>query len=236
MPLDWRSEADYAYLAELPMHDWAWELLRRSGAYRLAWERREDAEREFKANRRVGRDRLFEAEEALADFGLFDPLDPSLRACDLRYAPRWRSAIAVSMMQNIVDLDWSGEHWPGYPNDIFLGFDFTKPIEPQIEHAVWKLRRCARIVEKTTGLRVKQPRMRLDHAHMVLYVRLLDARLARATWAKIAGALFVGKGDELRSAKSAYQQATKLAEGGYRGLLMMANKRRPPKRGEENNG
>jgi transcriptional regulator len=235
LPLDWRSETDYAYLADLPTHDWAWELLRRSAAYRASWVRQQDAEREFEGDRRVGRDRLFQADEEIAGFGLFPPKDPDLRACDLQHGPDWRSAISVSMMQSM-NLHWPGQHWPGYPKNICLSFDFTKPIEPQIEHAIWKLRRCVKIVEKTTGFRAKGPKMRLDLAHMVLYARLLDARLSDANWGEIGRVLFKGRADPRRSAKDAYQQAAKLADGGYRGLLMMANKRRAKPRPGESSG
>lgn len=86
--MGWQNPEDYAYLEKLTPHKWAWEFLRRNGAYQEAWARYQEAESEQR--RHPGSQaliqQLHETFAAARDFGLLRFGDPECSALrEFRY-------------------------------------------------------------------------------------------------------------------------------------------------------
>jgi hypothetical protein len=212
---DWRNPDDYAYAEKLRLHDWAWEFLRRSHAYRLAWDRFLIA---AAADKRVA------YESASGEFGLVEPVDPDLSAAETGEVSWWE-AVGVRILA-----DWSpstreNQPWPGFPRVIGLAFDFTVPLKLQIAQATDVLKRCLETLE-TIGFPMEEdpkPRVRVSRTRFTLYLRLLDAERAGASLGEMGRQLFKDHGDQRNSAKEALQNAKRMTESGYRDLLLRAN-------------
>lgn len=229
---DWRNPEDYAYTERLSLHAWAWEFLRRSTAYRLAWTRFVAAEKAH-LEALPTTDRSVELYEemwiafraASEEFGLFQPVDPDVSIIDTDKI-RWWNAVGVRVLTS-----WNQPGpvdrtpWPGFPGAIALAFDFTLPLEAQIEHAKDVLHRCRAILQKG-GWPWKEPKVkvRIDKVRFALYLRLLDADRCGASQGEMGRRLFAKEiADKRSSVKSALETARRMTQSGYRELLLKAN-------------
>jgi len=225
--LDWRNPADYEYTAELTPRLWAWEFLRRHPVYQKAW-------REFQAAKSALEAAGAEPDEetrlrfnkaaqlAYRPFGLVEPADPELSVEDL-YQQGKKVGFHVLGGLRIVDMvaiqGPPGDPWPGYPEFVCLRFDFTRPLNRQIELAREYLRGCERILRERGRLRVHRPTVRPRPDQFTLYLRLLDAWRAGATFGQMGQALFPAARDKAGSAEGALETAKALVNGGYAEIL-----------------
>lgn len=229
---NWTVPDDYAYTAKLRLHAWAWELLRRSSAYRLAWDRYKKAHDDdlqaliTKGFVRELREEMQAAHSAASrKFGLWEPVNPDLSAVETSDVG-WLNAVGVSPLQQWdydIDLD-DFRKWPGYPGSIALSFDFQLPLEAQIEQARDLLFRCRNTI-KADGFQWKdfKPKVRVDRPRFKLYLRILDAERAEATLGEMGRRLFGKHKDKRNSVKNALESAHQMSESGYRDLLLRAN-------------
>ncbi|HEY0511488.1 MAG TPA: DUF6499 domain-containing protein [Thermoanaerobaculia bacterium] len=231
---DWHNPDDYDYAEKLQLHDWAWEFLRRNPAYRLAWDRFLVAvESDRRAVLASQPDKgLYDAMDlaykaASEEFGLIKPVDPDHSAMktaeELELA--WWNVGGVGILQDWNQPRDSSRPWPGYPRSIALSFDFTLPLEAQIEHAKGVLLRCRNTLQ-TKGFPWEddKPKVRVNRQRFLLYLRLLDAERAGTSLGEMGRRLFKNHGDNRKSAKNALQQARWMSEAGYRELLLMVNR------------
>src|SRR5882724_9847440 len=106
----WQTEADYRYSLSLTWHEWAWEFLRRSSAYRLAWA-------EFVAAAVVDRAAL--QVMINARFNLDLPVDPDLSVAD------WHACLGQRA------LPWTRTPWNSEPRVLLPGDPIPTPV---VEH------------------------------------------------------------------------------------------------------
>ncbi len=234
---DWRKAEDYAYTERLRLHDWAWEFLRRNPAYSLAWDNFWVAfHAKDWAKARPGTFILSEESEQKLDamtaaydaasrgFGLVNAFDPDLSAVETTNTISWWEAVGVTILEEWNKPVREDRPWPGYPRSIGLSFDFTLPLEAQIEQAKETLMRCRETI-KEAGLPWEEykAKVRVDRSRFGLYLRLLDAERAGASLGEMGRRLFKSHSDQRKSAKNALQRARRMSESGYRELLLMAN-------------
>lgn len=224
---DWRNPADYEYSENLALHDWAWEFLRRSDAYREAWER-------LAANREPGQE-SDEEHRVAQKFGLAWLADPSCTVFEdevvwivgagVKLLWRYTNPKLDRLVRSVADgneLDM--QPWPGYPDQIFLAFDLHEDATEQAESARAIVRRYQGALEAVgeANLAPFVPK-KVYREKFPSYIRLLDAADAGVSHATAGEILFPESFDWKAQASKARAAAKRLAEGGYFDLLLRSN-------------
>jgi hypothetical protein len=218
---DWRNPEDYAYCENLTLYGWAWEFLRRNPDYVSAWEAYIAAEAAMPAAAAIDRVAAVRARDlawanACNPFGLITPVDPSIAASDVRTL-QWRSHGGVQVVE-----EWHWpiyEHWPGYPRNLALCFTFDRPLGPQIDDAIEKLRGCERHLREHDLWDAPELSGRARPDKYPLYVRLLDAKKTGENIYQMAK--YFGK--TWSACQQAIRAAEKMCKEGYRDLPLKSD-------------
>ncbi|HEX4956516.1 MAG TPA: DUF6499 domain-containing protein [Thermoanaerobaculia bacterium] len=215
---DWRNPADYAYTANLTLHDWAWEFLRRNAQYRAAWRR-------FTGERKPGP--VSDAEFEIArSFGLACLSDPSCTIFGDEVF--WLEGGGVKLLwgYRAPEPGPEGEAipWPGYPDGLALWFDLAQPIESQVKTADALLRRFQAELQQAGMLeQVPKADARVHVGKWSDFLRVLDADVEGVSPAKVGEVLFASATDPRDQARKVRAAARRLVNGGYRRLLLKPN-------------
>ncbi len=204
---DWRNSEEYSYTADLTLHQWAWEFLRRNPEYRAAWE-------EFQGTSRLAKEYGAREEAAGAEWGLEWPVDPDLRATEARFyfsgSDTLRRVLGVSRARaNMVTM---------------LEIDLERPLRPQLQIALKRLRHDRDEAKRRGKIKPCRPKTRAQTRLYPCYVRLLDGSLAGVGMWKMGKELFPDLEDledRRQRARTRLRSARKLASGGYRELLQL---------------
>lgn len=204
---DWREANDYPAHDELDLSGWRWEFLRRRHGYRLDWLRPDDSfgvsrGRYFQdiygieppANPRLSMRRILKMNEKIkrSRKALFRPHGTSyfFRFFDERLSSRYA---------HFNELDWIVPPRPR-PSDLFIRIDLQQELRPQFA-ALQKL------LEKNRW----RPSVRKHPRRWPLYLRLLDARDAGASYAQCA-AILPGSNPTPHAARDMIQAAEHLRQ------------------------
>ena len=221
---DWRNPADYEYTADLTLHGWAWEFLRRNPEYRERW-------------RQIQPDApdAWESMVTLGDaFGLWVAADPSRDFFEAR--PEWSIGSGVKILRSyqsslLDDPQGKPLPWPGWPVHVALLFDLSEDVGVQIREAEARLRRRQHEAAADLASRVIRPDARPQPQKFAAYIRALDGHEGGASQLEIGRVPFPEIGPrmdadavraaerERKNAAHAIRAARQLAGGGYRDLL-----------------
>jgi hypothetical protein len=201
---DWQAADNYGDVASWNINRWRWKFLRR----------RDDLPEEFDAKApKVYEERLAWFAEDPSVYGGQPPLRPdepgfhvstrSIRGPLAQPLPNPRIGEQPFFAMSWTDLgEGRLQHFTKQEPNGFLRFDFdlSKPLEPQIEVAKSFLAEEQRLLH---GKTLQRPKTKLDK--WLMYLRILDAKAARAKWIDIAAK--IEHLSSIDAAKKAYKRA-----------------------------
>lgn len=235
VPLRWDRDADYAYLDKgVGLHDWAWEFLRRNPAYQAAYQRADQDDGEhmqpfIDATHAWGLNRLCDPSKTFAQVDLEgaweERIGPILQTPVAELSARRLPARRKGMLY-LIGYRGGETIWTGYPERATFSFDLRLPVEPQIAEVREELRWCQAEAVRSGEIKVKKiPAGKVHADHYRRYVRLLDGKAGGADWTALGAAIFPRPQyrNPADSAMKAWKPAQRLAESGYRSLLLRPN-------------
>ena len=219
----WKKRKSYAYTEEFNNAQWAWEFLRRNPDYRKDWKSwhapnapvTDDQVRHLAEISGFSTVTKENVRAALADVGAkkwhlafacnpFYPVSSGLSPWDIGTRP-WEP-IMLSKHESLEGFKWLLRRGP-HVQAFALALD--RPMDRQID---W-LKRMIGEYQKKHGIDIKA----VPGSHQEkweLYLRVLDARAAGATYGQIALKLY-GDSQKTNKAVYAYKQAAIIRDGGY---------------------
>jgi Family of unknown function (DUF6499) len=204
---DWRDAAAYPSPDELTLEQWRWEFLRRNHDYRRDYFRDSDS---FGAESRA---RYFERV-----YHILHPFDPmqSVRsilsdsADGSIFGPSFEAVFVESRLQH-----WYCDMYElksrvlsdAEPHHLFIRVDLKRPLEPQF-HALKQIAKNAQRSWNGGKINVRRAHKR----NWPLYLRVLDARDAGASYATIARELLKNRNSTEQAARDIVKQAEALRD------------------------
>ena len=222
---EWWNPEDYAYTETLRPHQWAWEFLRRNRKYRDLWKRYQailDAvpPEPSRADLEAALPRFAELGSELQSFWLRQFSDPDVAAPEAFVV--WDRRVRVDNISVYGATDMS-EPWQGYPRTVNLEFDLALPVDSLLDAARHQLlRHQSYVVERGLVETAKPPSAKPHREQFPLYLQLLDAELAGVTKGEMGRTLFSEAMARRRSAQRVLTTAYKMADSGYKLLLLEA--------------
>lgn len=205
---DWEDPTAYPETDDLDSQLWRWQFLRRREDYRedwLYWAPRTHDSQFFRCQK-IGPEHLeFQARMpgAFDKYSLFALLNPA-NPCPfyLRFLPTFgyiETGRGLSYYRGgkLTELDLP-------EGTVAVTFDLTQPLKPQLARVK---RALVELQERRAGRRVERRR---HPEKWPLYLRVLDARDAGATWETIASKILVHERKEAAAARQIWEQAHQL--------------------------
>jgi hypothetical protein len=224
---NWRDLEDYSFTDDLPPWRWAWEFLRRNPEYQADFQ---DAIRRFNA-----REGEYAAEAEILDaIGDFIPTDGWVKSVpSMQVHEKWLLWFYLNPELDVPDNSpfvefgnlylWEEGRRPLQDYEVLVRFDLRFPIKPQWAFARERLGRRKRTKSTRGDFRQRVPRN--QPKKWQLYLRLLDARAANASYVEIAAVLFGiddrSQKDPVRKVDGPLRQARRMSRAGYREILLL---------------
>jgi Family of unknown function (DUF6499) len=202
---DWRAGEAYPEHTNAPTGSWAWEFLRRNWDYRRAWQH--EVLPFYDATTGLLDARAAATVKRLEDrFGISPPCDPR----QTERQPLWR----LPGMRHYLG---PAPKEPGKPVPIKLDmaevaivFDLTFPIDEQLERARF-------VLEQRQSEQNRKPGAQRPHSDLFAsYLRILDAKDARASNAAIADVLFPKTINGPQTVANRYRAAKQIRDKDFR--------------------
>lgn len=201
---DWLDLPSYGAVADWSRNRWRWEFVRRRDDVRAAFD--EQALNSYRHQQQFAGKEGFPIAHLRTDEPGFTAMHPLARSIGLPRLPNPR--IGDQARQAIAFMDWEEtivSHVSDYPPQGFerIDVDLGKPLEPQLEFARQALKELQALEHGKTIQKRRHP------TKWLTYLRILDGRVAGASWADLTRILPSRNGTE-QAARDTWQQADSL--------------------------
>jgi hypothetical protein len=212
----------YGYARQLPDDAIAFEFLRRNPSYWTAWIKALGLSfqpSEWPADKLVAYRHSGIGRKLYKKFGVWAFADPRL-PLEPGSLP-WAASSSISARFEYAVAGGDSERSFNYrfreksPTTVTIDFLADGPVDEQLEFARWALGRV-----RGSLMLDRKAAPRFQRQHFPAYLRLLDARMDRASFTQMVQLIYRGRAVSKDLVRKQYGAAVRFRDGGYRDLLL----------------